>query len=112
MVVVVLLLSRVLSSTTEMTTPMHSGQQWSIPITTTTFMSSPMRFNFVEFCFALIIVMSVLCGVFILGYFTRMSHSQDANDLLTVGYKITDPEGYEIERFETDLQYWTTTHKE
>lgn len=49
----------------------------------------------------------------------RESH-QNLNDLLSVGFVLTDPDGYEVERFDDDSQstvrhttscYWTTTDK-
>lgn len=37
---------------------------------------------------------------FIAGYQHRAAHSQDANDLLSVGFTIIDPEGHAIARFD------------
>ncbi len=46
----------------------------------------------------IIIVVAILS--FTLGYLARGQHGQNANDLLSVGFTITDPEGFPVERFD------------
>lgn len=47
-----------------------------------------------------------------IGYQARKWESQDANDLITAGFTILDPDGYEVSRFDGfDCGYWTKEPK-
>jgi hypothetical protein len=51
----------------------------------------------------------------VVGYSLGRSSHQNVNDLISVGYTVTDPDGYQCERWDEgiaiDRGYWTTTPK-
>lgn len=49
-------------------------------------------------CCGMLILIGILC--FAAGYMIGQDSVQNANDLLSVGFTITDPEGFEIRRFD------------
>jgi hypothetical protein len=69
--------------------------------------------------FAIIVVSTFACSVHYgtnkllnneFKYKGRTARSMSVNEALQAGFRIYDPEGYEVERFDGD-DYWTTTPK-
>lgn len=50
-----------------------------------------------------ILLLASNIGCVILGYIAGQQSHQNVNDLIAVGFKVTDPEGHECRQFEEGL---------